>query len=54
MITKTHSISELKNAILSINSDVEKWNFMRKICISEAKMYLPANAIKKLIDIVNG
>ena len=54
MITKTHSISELKNAILSINSDVEKWNFMRKNCISEAKMYLPANAMKKLIDIVNG
>ena len=40
VITKTHSISELKNAILSINSDVEKWNFMRKNCISEAKMYL--------------
>ena len=54
VITKTHSISELKNAILSINSDVEKWNFMRKNCISEAKMYLPANAMKKLIDIVNG
>ena len=34
--------------------DIKKWNLMRQNCISEAKRYLPANAMKKLIDIVNG
>ena len=54
VIFKTHSINELKNAIISIDKDIKKWNLMRQNCISEAKRYLPANAMKKLIDIVNG
>ena len=54
VIFKTHSISELKAAIMSIDSDIKKWNLMRQNCVSEAKRYLPANAMKKLIDIVNG
>lgn len=39
---------------MSIDSDIKKWNLMRQNCVSEAKRYLPANAMKKLIDIVNG
>lgn len=54
VIFKTHSINELKNAIMSVDKDIKKWNLMRQNCISEAKEYLPANAMKKLIDIVNG
>lgn len=54
VIIKTHSVSELKDAIMSIDSDIKKWNFMRQNCISEAKRYLPENAMKKLIDTVNG
>lgn len=53
IVIKTHSISELKNAILSIDSDVKTWNSMRRNCIAEAKMYLPENAMKELINIVN-
>lgn len=54
VIVKTHSVNELKNAIMSINSDAKKWNYMRQNCLSEAQKYLPANAMKQLIDIVNG
>lgn len=54
VIIRTHSISELENAIISIHNDMEKWNNMRQNCIFEAEKYLPANAMKKLIDIVNG
>lgn len=53
VIVKAHSVNDLKNAIISIDSDLEKWNSIRINCISKAQRYLPANAMKKLIDIVN-
>ena len=52
-IFKTHSISELKNAIDLICKVLKKWNFMKENCINEAKNYLPTNAMKQLIDLLN-
>lgn len=51
-IIKAHSISELENAIVLISKDVKKWNVMKENCINEAKKYLPANAMKQLINLL--
>lgn len=53
-IIKTHSIQDLKKAIMLIENKKKHWNHMKKNCLLEAKKYLPSYAMKKLIDKVRG
>lgn len=52
IIHETHNIESLINAISTIDSDVKKWNDMKRNCRLEATKYLPSVAMRKVIDLM--
>lgn len=52
IIVKAHDDVELMDAIELISKTPNYWNTMKKACILEATKYLPSNAMKKIIKLI--
>ncbi|WP_242985844.1 glycosyltransferase family 4 protein [Clostridium perfringens] len=50
MLCKPKDTVALRNALIQIKEDTDTWTSMKYYCVERAKMYLPQNALKVLIN----